>query len=109
MVKITYYFLQCINFTTSFDFLIRTNISFFKKNDRTCRDINPPQYKQDWDDILPFATFDSFLTLTLRGLSLFFKILPISNTGDSITYILAPVHFLYPKLGSFSDMDYYFH
>ena len=41
--------------------------------------------------------------LTLRGLSLFFKILPISNTGDSI---LATVHFLYPKLGSFSDMEY---
>ena len=35
----------------------------------------------------------------LRGLSLFFKILPISNT----------VRFLYPKLGSFSDMEYYFH
>ena len=48
-------------------------------------------------------------SLTLRGLSLFFKILPISNTGDSIAYILATVHFLYPKLGSFSDMEYYFY
>ena len=44
--------------------------------------------------------------LTLRGLSLFFKTLPISNPGDSIAYT---VHFLYPKLGSFPDMDYYFH
>ena len=47
--------------------------------------------------------------LTLRGLSLFFKILPISNTGVSIAYILATVHFLCPKLGSFSDMEYYFY
>ena len=47
--------------------------------------------------------------LTLRGLSLFFKILPISNTGVSAAYILATIHFLYPKLGSFSDMEYYFH
>ena len=47
--------------------------------------------------------------LTLRGLSLFIEILPISNTGDSIAYILATVHFLYPKLGSFSDTEYYFH
>ena len=46
---------------------------------------------------------------TLRGLSLFFKILPISNSGDSIAYILATVHFLYPKLCSFSDMEYYFY
>ena len=46
---------------------------------------------------------------SLRGLSLFFKILPISNTGVSIAYILATVHFLYPKLGSFSDMEYYFY
>ena len=37
-------------------------------------------------------------------LSLFFKILPISNTGVSAAYILATVHFLYPTLGSFSDM-----
>ena len=43
--------------------------------------------------------------LTLRGLRLF----PISNTGISIAYILATVHFLYPKLGSFSDMEYYFY
>ena len=47
--------------------------------------------------------------LTLRGLSLFCKILPISKTGACITYILATVHFLYPKLGSFSDMEYYFY
>ena len=45
--------------------------------------------------------------LTLRGLSLFFKILRISNTGVSIAYILATVHFLYTKLGSFSNMEYY--
>ena len=45
----------------------------------------------------------------LRGLSLFFKILPISNTGISIAYILATVHFLYPKHGSFFDMEYYFY
>ena len=37
----------------------------------------------------------------LGGLSLFFKIVPISNTG---VYILATAHFLYPKSGSFSDM-----
>ena len=48
-------------------------------------------------------------SLTLGGLSLFFKILPISNNGDSIAYISATVHFLYPKLGSFSDMEYYFY
>ena len=40
---------------------------------------------------------------------MFFKILPISNTGVSIAYILATVHFLCPKLGSFSDMEYYFY
>ena len=51
----------------------------------------------------------SMFKLTLRGLSLFFKILPISNTGVSAAYILATVHFLYPKLGSFSDMEYYFY
>ena len=49
------------------------------------------------------------MCLTLRGLSLFFKILPISNTTVSAAYILATVHFLYPKLGSFSDMEYYFY
>ena len=37
------------------------------------------------------------------------KILPISNTGVSAAYILATVHFLYPKLGSFSDIEYYFY
>ena len=47
--------------------------------------------------------------LTLRGLSLFFKILPISNTGDSTAHILATVNLLYPKLASFSDMEYYFY
>ena len=47
--------------------------------------------------------------LTLRGLSFFFKILPISNSGDSTAHILAIVHLLYPKLGSFSDMEYYFY
>ena len=47
--------------------------------------------------------------LTLRGLSLFFKILPISNTGDSTAHILATVHLLYPKLGASSDMEYYFY
>ena len=47
--------------------------------------------------------------LTLRGLSLFFKVLPISTTGDSTAHILATVHFLYSKLGSFSDMEYYFY
>ena len=41
--------------------------------------------------------------------SLFFKILFISNTGDSAAYILGTIHFLYPKLGSFSDMEYYFY
>ena len=49
------------------------------------------------------------MSLTLRGLSLFFKLLPISNTGDSAAYILATIHFLYPKLGSYSDMEYYFY
>ena len=51
----------------------------------------------------------AILPLTLRGLSLFFKILPISKTGVSAAYILATVHFLCPKCGSFSDMEYYFH
>ena len=50
-----------------------------------------------------------FFTLNLRGLSLFFKILPISSTGVSAAYILATVHFLYPTLGSFSNMEYYFY
>ena len=47
--------------------------------------------------------------LTLTALSLFYKLLPISNTGDSIAYILATVHFLYPKLGSFSNVEHYFY
>ena len=47
--------------------------------------------------------------LTLRGLSLFLKMFPISKTGVSAAYILATVHFLHPKLGSFSDMEYYFY
>ena len=34
---------------------------------------------------------------------------PISNTGISAAYILATVHFLYPKLGSSSNMEYYFY
>ena len=34
---------------------------------------------------------------------------PISHTGVSATYILTTVHFLYPKLGSFSDTEYYFY
>ena len=38
---------------------------------------------------------------------LFFKILPISNTGDSAADILATIYFMYPKLGSFSNMEYY--
>ena len=49
-----------------------------------------------------------FNLLTIRGLSLFFKILPISNTGDSGADMLVTVHFMYPKLGSFSNMEYYF-
>ena len=32
---------------------------------------------------------------------------PISNTGDCAAYILATINFLYPKLGSFSNMEYY--
>ena len=48
-------------------------------------------------------------TLALRALRLFFKILPILNTGDFAADILATVHFMYPKLGSFSDMEYYFY
>ena len=40
---------------------------------------------------------------------MFFKIPPISNTCVSAAYILATVHFLYPKLDSFSDMEYYFY
>ena len=47
--------------------------------------------------------------LTLGGLSLFLKMFSISNTGGSAAYILATVHFLYPKLDSFSDMEYYFY
>ena len=47
--------------------------------------------------------------LTLRGLRLFFKLLPISNTGVSAAYILATIHFLYHTLGSFSEMEYYFY
>ena len=34
---------------------------------------------------------------------------PISNTGLSAAYTLPTIHFLYPKLGSFSDMEYYFY
>ena len=34
---------------------------------------------------------------------------PISNTGVSAAYISATVDFLYPKLGSFSDMEYCFY
>ena len=49
------------------------------------------------------------LLLTLRGQSLLFKILPISNTGVPAAYILATIHFFYPKLGFFSDMEYYFY
>ena len=49
------------------------------------------------------------LFLIVRGLSLFLKMFPISNTGVSAAYILATVHFLYPKLGSFSDIEYYFY
>ena len=49
------------------------------------------------------------LLLTLRGLSLFLKMFPISNTVVSAAKILATVHFLYLKLGSFSDMEYYFY
>ena len=33
----------------------------------------------------------------------------VTNTGDSIAYILATVHFRYPKLSSFSVMEYYFY
>ena len=40
--------------------------------------------------------------LKILTLSLFFK---VSNTGDSI---LATVHFLYPKLDSFFDMEYFY-
>ena len=61
-------------------------------------------YNQMW-----FVKLNIIAVLTLRGLSLFFKILTISNTGSSIAYILAIVHFLYPKHGSFSDMEYYFY
>ena len=60
-------------------------------------------------DTLESTVLVNLAFLTLRGLSLFFKILPISNTAVSIAYILATVHFLYPKLGSFSDMEYYFY
>ena len=59
--------------------------------------------------IIPHVNYEYCYCLTLRGLSLFFKILPISNTGICIAYILATVHFLCPKLGSFSDMEYYFY
>ena len=42
-------------------------------------------------------------------MSLFFKILPISNTGVYAAFFLATIHFLYPKLGSIFDMEYYIH
>ena len=54
----------------------------------------------------PIITIIITFKLTLRGLNLLFKILSISNTGDSAADIL--VTFLYPKLGSFSNMEYYF-
>ena len=41
------------------------------------------------------------MLLLLRGLSLFFKILPISNTGVSAAYILATIHFSTPNLVPF--------
>ena len=49
------------------------------------------------------------IKLTLRGLSLFLKMFPISNTCISAAYILATVQFLYPKHGSFSDLEYNFY
>ena len=61
--------------------------------------------KLGWDDFICNIVY----SLTHTALSLFFKLLPIFNTGDSIAYILATVHFLYPKLGSFSDMEHYFY
>ena len=34
----------------------------------------------------------------------------MSNTGDAAAYILATIHFaVYPKLGFFSNMEYYFY
>ena len=50
------------------------------------------------------------VALTLKGQSMFFKILLISNAGGSAadTCILATIRFQYPKLGSFSNMEYYF-
>ena len=51
----------------------------------------------------------SIIKLTLRGLSLFLKTFPFSITGISAAYILDTVHFLYPKRGSFFDMEYYFY
>ena len=56
-----------------------------------------------------FTDMEIISAFTLRGLSLFFKILPLSNTGVSAAYILATVHFLYPKPVSFSNMEYYFY
>ena len=40
---------------------------------------------------------------------MFFKLLPISNTGVSAAYILATVHYICPKLSSFSNMEYFLH
>ena len=51
--------------------------------------------------------YNYFNLLTIRELNLFFKILPIFNTGDSAADILVSVHFLYPKLGFLTDMEYY--
>ena len=59
--------------------------------------------------IIYVSTLPPLIKLTLRELSLFLKIFPISNTGVSATYILATIQFLYPKLGSFSYMGYYFY
>ena len=67
---------------------------------------NKPVFRKielDWNSC------DKLKVLTLGGLSLFFKILPISNTVVSAAYILATVHFLCSKLGFFSDMEYFLH
>ena len=50
----------------------------------------------------------SITPFTLRALSMFFTVLPISDTGTSAADFFATVHFLYHEPDSFSNTEYYY-